>query len=102
LGLQCDYQLPATSNRPPATSNRPPATGHRQQATSHYQLFGGEMSNSVLEEFERLQAEMLANARKYNEWSRIIALEMIEEIEAKLLASDLPVDDDEDEDLFWE
>lgn len=60
------------------------------------------MSNSVLEEFERLQAETLANARKYNEWSRIIATAMIEEIEAKLLASDLPVDEEDDGNLFWE
>ncbi|MBK8989715.1 MAG: hypothetical protein IPM39_27265 [Chloroflexi bacterium] len=59
------------------------------------------MSSSVLEEFERLQAEVLANARKYNEWSRIIVTVMIEELEAKMLASDLPVDEEETGNPFW-
>ena len=57
------------------------------------------MSGNVVDEFRQQEAEVLANERKYNHWSRTMLKLMIAEYEQKLLASDLPVDDDES--LFW-
>ena len=57
------------------------------------------MSGNVVDEFRQQEAEVLANERKYNHWSRTMLKLMITEYEQKLLASDLPVDDEEP--MFW-
>ena len=58
------------------------------------------MSETVLQEYERVEAERLALARKYHQWSLVMVKVMIQELEAKLLAGDEPVDED-DGHLFW-
>ena len=57
------------------------------------------MSGNVVDEFRQQEAEQLASERKYNQWSRTLLKLMIAEYEQKLLASDLPVDDEEP--MFW-
>lgn len=57
------------------------------------------MSGNVVDEFRQQEAEQLASERKYNQWSRTLLKLMIAEYEQKLLASDLPVDDEET--VFW-
>jgi hypothetical protein len=58
------------------------------------------MSETVLQEYERLEAERLALARKYHQWSLVMVKVMIEELEKKLLDDDEAVD--EDDKAFWE
>lgn len=55
---------------------------------------------NVIDEFQQREAEQIAEARKFNLWSRALLEMMIEEYEQKLLASDLPVEGTGDE--FWE
>ena len=57
------------------------------------------MSETVLQEYERMEAERLALARKYHQWSLVMVKVMIEELEKKLLDDDQPVDEDK---TFWE
>ena len=57
------------------------------------------MSGNVVDEFRQQEAEQLASERKYNQWSLTLLKLMIAEYEQKLLASDLPVDDEET--VFW-
>lgn len=62
------------------------------------------MSNNILTEFQQQEAETTARMVQLNRWSLVMIEMMIQEQEAKLLASDLPVDVDEvaDQDNFWE
>ena len=49
------------------------------------------MSNP-LEEFKKQEAAAKASARQLNEWSKTLIARLIEEQEAKMQASNLPVD----------
>ncbi|MFO7680199.1 MAG: hypothetical protein R6X34_09120 [Chloroflexota bacterium] len=80
-----------------ATSHPLPATRY-PLPTNNYQLEKA-MSGNVVDEFRQQEAEQLASERKYNQWSRTLLKLMIAEYEQKLLASDLPVDDEET--VFW-
>ena len=62
------------------------------------------MSSNILTEFQQQEAETTARMVQLNRWSLAMIEMMIQEQEAKLLASDLPVDVDESaqQDNFWE
>ena len=62
------------------------------------------MSSNILTEFQQQEAETTAKMVQLNRWSLVMIELMIQEQEAKLLASDLPVDVDEtaQQDNFWE
>lgn len=60
------------------------------------------MSKNLLETFHQQEAETIALSMKLNRWSQVMIRVMITEQEEKLLASDLPVDDVEPTDNFWE
>ncbi len=59
------------------------------------------MSNKLLEQFRRQEAETIALSVKFNRWSLVMIEIMISEQEQKLLASDQPVDTEEGG-SFWE
>ena len=59
------------------------------------------MSNKVLDGFKRQEAESIASAVKLHRWSLVMIDLLVSEQEQKLLASDLPVDE-ERPDNFWE
>ena len=54
------------------------------------------MSNKLLEQFRQQEAENIALSVKLNRWSLVMIEIMIAEQEQKLVASDLPVDTEED------
>ena len=58
------------------------------------------MSNKLLDQFRQQEAENIALSAKLNRWSLVMIEIMIAEQEQKLVASDLPVDD-EREDALW-
>lgn len=65
------------------------------------------MSNNILTEFQQQEAEATARMVQLNRWSLVMIELMIQEQEAKLLASDLPVDtgrapEAAGDDNFWE
>ncbi|MFW6184127.1 MAG: hypothetical protein ACOC8X_10040 [Chloroflexota bacterium] len=62
------------------------------------------MSNHILTDFQQQEAETTAKMVQFNRWSVVMIELMIQEQEEKLLASDLPVDVEEegDGDNFWE
>lgn len=62
------------------------------------------MSSNILTDFQQQEAETTARMVQLNRWSLVMIELMIQEQEAKLLASDLPVDVDEpaQQDNFWE
>ena len=60
------------------------------------------MSNEVVDELHRQEAGTIALSAKYNRWSLAMIEVMIREQEQKLVASDLPVDGDGEQDNFWE
>jgi len=55
------------------------------------------MSNKILDRFRRQEADGIAMSVQFNHWSQVMIELMIQEQEQKLVASDLPVDDN-----FWE
>ena len=59
------------------------------------------MSANVVDAFRQQEAEQLAAALRYHRWSQALLEEMIQEYEQKLLASDLPVEDEKNR-PFWE
>ncbi len=59
------------------------------------------MSNKLLDQFRRQEAENIALSVKFNRWSLVMIDLMIKEQEQKLVASDLPIDTP-DGDSFWE
>ena len=61
------------------------------------------MSSNLLTEFQQQEAETTARMVQLNRWSLVMIELIIQEQEAKLLASDLPVDVDEtaNQDNFW-
>ncbi len=58
------------------------------------------MSNKDIEQFHQHEAENIALSVKFNRWSLVMIEVMIGEQEQKLVASDLPVDNDS-QDNFW-
>lgn len=60
------------------------------------------MSNKLLDQFRQQEADTIALSVKFNHWSLVMIAQMIHEQEQKLVASDLPVDMDSDQDSFWE
>jgi hypothetical protein len=60
------------------------------------------MSNEVLDELQQNEAAALALSVKYNRWSRVMIEMMIREQEQKLVVIGLPVEDDGDQDFFWD
>ena len=58
------------------------------------------MADDVLEQFQQQEVDGIALSVKLNRWSLILIEQMICEQEAKLVASDMPVDVDES-DNFW-
>lgn len=62
------------------------------------------MSNNLLTEFQQQETEATSLQVRLNRWSLVMIELMIQEQEAKLLASDMPVDIDESpySDNFWE
>jgi hypothetical protein len=60
------------------------------------------MSNKLLDRFRQQEAENIALSVKFNRWSLVMIAIMIGEQEQKLVASDLPVDGDSEQDSFWE
>ena len=58
------------------------------------------MSGKLQDEFRQHEAEALAFAVKLNRWSLVMVQLMIDEQEKKLVASDLPVEAEEDN-PFW-
>jgi hypothetical protein len=59
------------------------------------------MSNNLLDGFKRQEAESIASSVKLHRWSSVMIELLVWEQEQKLLASDLPVDE-ERPDNFWE
>jgi hypothetical protein len=59
------------------------------------------MSNNLLDGFKRQEAESIASSVKLHRWSMVMIELLVWEQEQKLLASDLPVDE-ERQDNFWE
>ena len=59
------------------------------------------MSNNVIDQFNQQEADNIALSVKLNRWSRVMIAVLIREQEQKLVASDLPVDAQADDD-FWE
>jgi hypothetical protein len=57
------------------------------------------MSKNIIDRFRKQEADGIAMSVKFNRWSRVMIERLIEEQEQKLVASDLPVDG---EDNFWE
>ncbi|MCP5345227.1 MAG: hypothetical protein H7A05_11455 [Pseudomonadales bacterium] len=57
-------------------------------------------SGNAVDAFRQQEAEQLVSARKYNWWSRVLVQLLITEYESKLMASDLPVE--EERSAFWE
>jgi hypothetical protein len=57
------------------------------------------MSSKILDRFRKQEADGIALSVKFNRWSRVMIELLIREQEQKLVASDLPVDG---EDNFWE
>ena len=55
------------------------------------------MDNNILDRFRQQEADGIALSVKFNRWSRVMIEVLIVEQEQKLVASDLPVEDD-----FWE
>jgi len=60
------------------------------------------MSDKQMEQFQQHEAGTIALSVAFNRWSLVMIEVMIREQEQKLVASDLPVDDDGDRDSFWE
>ncbi|MCZ7673915.1 MAG: hypothetical protein M5U34_45705 [Chloroflexi bacterium] len=60
------------------------------------------MSNKLLDQFRQQEADNIALSVKFNRWSLVMVEVMIREQEQKLVASDLPVDGDGEQDNFWE
>ncbi|HRQ41610.1 MAG TPA: hypothetical protein PLD25_27130 [Chloroflexota bacterium] len=60
------------------------------------------MSNKLLDQFRQQEADSIALSVKFNRWSLVMVEVMIREQEQKLVASDLPVDVDSEQDNFWE
>ena len=60
------------------------------------------MSNKLLDQFHQQEADTIALSVKFNRWSLVMIEIMIQEQEQKLVASDLPVDGDGEQDNFWE
>ena len=58
------------------------------------------MSDKQIEQFHQHEAENIALSVKFNRWSLVMIAAMIQEQEQKLVASDLPVDN-ENQDNFW-
>ncbi len=58
------------------------------------------MSDDVMEQFQQQEAENIALSVKFNRWSLVMIGVMIQEQEQKLVASDLPVDSESQND-FW-
>jgi hypothetical protein len=65
------------------------------------QYIGGIMSYKILDRFRKQEADNIALSVKLNRWSRVLIEVMVREQEARLLASDLPVEGGA-EDNFWE
>jgi len=53
------------------------------------------MATNILETFRQQQAQQLTQSVQFNRWSRVLIEVLIQEQEEKMLASDLPVDEDE-------
>jgi len=60
------------------------------------------MSDKQMEQFQQHEAGTIALSVTFNRWSLVMIEVMIQEQEQKLVASDLPVDDDGERDNFWE
>ncbi len=60
------------------------------------------MSNKLLDQFRQQEADNIALSVQFNRWSRVMIEVMIREQEQKLVASDLPVDADSEQNNFWE
>ena len=60
------------------------------------------MSNKLLDQFRQQEADNIALSVQFNRWSRVMIEVMIREQEQKLVASDLPVDTDSEQNNFWE
>lgn len=60
------------------------------------------MSKRLLDQFQQQEADNIALSAQFNRWSRVMIEVMIAEQEAKLVASDLPVDTEGEFDNFWE
>lgn len=60
------------------------------------------MSNKLLDQFRQQEADNIALSVKFNRWSLVMVEAMIREQEQKLVASDLPVDGDGEQDNFWD
>ncbi len=58
------------------------------------------MSDDVMKQFQQQEAENIALSVKFNRWSLVMIGVMIQEQEQKLVASDLPVDSDS-QNNFW-
>jgi hypothetical protein len=57
--------------------------------------------SKLLEQFRQQEADNIALSVKLNRWSQVMVAVMIREQEQKLVASDLPVDGDDQPDSFW-
>ena len=60
------------------------------------------MTENVVDAFQQEEAKRTAAALRYHRWSMVPLAAMIAEYEEKLLASDLPVEDDDGQRPFWE
>ena len=60
------------------------------------------MSNKLIEQFHQQEAETIALSVRFNRWSLVMIEVMIGKQEQKLVDSDLPVDIDSGQDVFWE
>ena len=59
------------------------------------------MDGKLLDQFRQQEADNIALSMKFNRWSLVLIELMIREQEEKLVASDLPVDGDGEQDPFW-
>jgi hypothetical protein len=63
---------------------------------------GVNMSSKLLDQFRQQEADNIALSVKFIRWSLVMIEVMIQEQEQKLVANDLPVDVDGEQDNFWE
>ncbi len=60
------------------------------------------MSDQFLAHYRQHEADNVAMSVQLNRWSQVMIQQMIRELENKMVASDLPVDEENQAERWWE
>ncbi len=60
------------------------------------------MSDQFLTQYRQHESNSIAMSVQLNRWSRVMIQQMIQELEKKMIASDLPVDEGNQAEHWWE